>query len=413
MKRVYLIIAAVMLVCILNAQSLTPEVTSWLINTTGLTGYNNLPANVQMVQYSDSNVYVSCSCIPGYSIGPWTGDPSIPINKNFVFEISRYPVQNTGIADSVPLAHVGIWSNGVSIDNAWDAQTYNNDGVWQRNALVFEGVSFDNCLGHPQQGGEYHHHVSPKCLYDETDSTHHSPIIGYMFDGFPVYGAYAYTNTNGTGPIKRMTSSYRTRNITTRTTLADGSTASVAGPVVNSNYPIGDFLQDFEYVPGLGDLDERNGRFCITPDYPNGTYAYFVTIDSALNPVYPFVIGPIYYGKLKAGDTGMGSGHVTISESTTTYTPATSAIANTAPAIQYELTPNPTDGYAFLYMSEKSPNNVTAKLYDVNGRLLQTRQFIQPSIAYSFNLTEYPNGIYYLDLESNGQKAVEQIVKAQ
>src|SRR5262249_23629219 len=141
-------------IIIANAQG--PEVTSWVINTTGLTGYNNLPANVQQVQYSTGNVYVSCSCIPGYSIGPWQGNPNIPANKNFVFKITRTPVKNTGTLVAVGLGHVGVWSNGVSIDNAWDAQSYNNQGVWQRNALVYEGVSFDNCLGHPQQGGEYH-----------------------------------------------------------------------------------------------------------------------------------------------------------------------------------------------------------------------------------------------------------------
>ena len=29
---------------------------------------------------------------------------------------------------------------------------------------------------------------------------------------------------------------------------------------------------------GEGDLDEHNGRYCVTPDFPNGVYAYFATI---------------------------------------------------------------------------------------------------------------------------------------
>ena len=49
---------------------LTPEITSWIVNTRGETGYNGILTNVQQVQYSDSNVYVSCTCIPGYDIGP-------------------------------------------------------------------------------------------------------------------------------------------------------------------------------------------------------------------------------------------------------------------------------------------------------------------------------------------------------
>src|ERR1041385_4147979 len=244
---------------------LTPEITSWIINTNNAVGYNNIPSNVQTVQYSATQVYVSCTCIPGYSIGPWNMNPNVPSNQNFVYKITRNPQQNTSTPTAIGLGHIGVWTNGVSVFNVSDAQSYNNQGIWNRNAYYWEGGGFDNCLGHPQQQGEYHHHVSPTCLYNQADSTHHSPIIGYAFDGFPIYGAYAYTNTNGTGPIKRMTSSYVLSSNTTR----------VNGPAVSATYPAGCFLEDYSYVQGSGDLDDRNGRFCVTPEYANGTYAYF------------------------------------------------------------------------------------------------------------------------------------------
>lgn len=44
-------------------------------------------------------------------------------------------------------------------------------------------------------------------------------------------------------------------------------------------------------------MDEYNGRWCVTPEFPSGTYAYFVATDSSGDPAYPFVIGPYYYGK--------------------------------------------------------------------------------------------------------------------
>ncbi|HTA63610.1 MAG TPA: YHYH protein, partial [Bacteroidia bacterium] len=229
------------------------DITSWIINTTGATGYNSLPSNVQQVQYTSTDVYVSATCIPGYAIGPWNSNPNTPSNQNFVFKITRNPVQNTGTAVTTPMGHVGVWSNGVSIYNPKDGFYWNTStnsfssggsGTWNRNALVYEGISFDNCLGHPSQNGEYHHHVSPKCLYDQTDSTHHSPIIGYMFDGYPVYGAYGYADTNGTGGIKRMVSSYRLRADQSRTTDPWGNTASTAGPAVNGTYPMGCLLWD-------------------------------------------------------------------------------------------------------------------------------------------------------------------------
>jgi hypothetical protein len=188
MKQIYTF-ALIFLVNTIFAQ-LTPEITSWKINTNGSTGYAGILTNVQQVQYSTNNVYVSATCIPEYTIGPWTANPNIPVNKNFVFKLTRNPIQNNGVLTNTPLGHVGVWSNGVSIFNAKDGMSYNNAGVWNRDALFFEGISFDNCLGHPGPNGEYHHHVNPTCLYDDNLNTIHSPIIGYAFDGFPIYGAY-------------------------------------------------------------------------------------------------------------------------------------------------------------------------------------------------------------------------------
>jgi len=73
------------------AQTDPPELTSWIINTTGLTGYNGIHADVDSVQYSDNNVYVRCSGIPAYSIGPWGANPNRPSNQNYLFRIPRRP----------------------------------------------------------------------------------------------------------------------------------------------------------------------------------------------------------------------------------------------------------------------------------------------------------------------------------
>ena len=395
-----------------SGAQLNPVITSWVINTTGATGYNSLPSNVQKVQYDASDVYISASCIPGYDIGPWQSNPNIPVNENFVYKLPLNPQQNTGALTTVPLGHTGVWSNGISIFNANDAQTYNNAGVWYRNAYFFEGISFDTCLGHPAPNGEYHNHVNPRCLYDAADSTHHSPIIGYMLDGYPMYGAYGYANTDGTGGIKRMTPSYQLRNITTRTTDPYGNTASSAGPAVGGSYPIGSFLWDYEYLAGSGDLDSNNGRFCKTPEYPNGTYAYFVTIDSNLTPVYPYTSGTHYYGVVIGGNTGPQGGHNTPPGATTTYTPDTAtAIASVTGPIAYKVLPNPTSGYVYIYFDAGSPNNVKGELYSVDGKMLQSYPYLQPSIAYSIDLTAYPAGTYMLRLISNNQSTVEKLVK--
>ena len=413
MKKTFIVLFALLASSQAMRAQVGPEIKSWVRNTTNATGYGGIPSNVQTVQYSATQVYISATCIPGYSIGPWAANPNVPVNKNFVYKITRTPQKNTGALTTVGLGHTGIWSNGVSVFNSDDGQTYNNAGVWHRNAYFFEGSSFDNCLGHPAPGGEYHHHVNPTCLYNDKDSTHHAPIIGYSLDGFPIYGAYAYADTNGTGSIKRMTSSYQLRNISDRTTLPDGSTASSAGPAINSTYPLGAFIQDYIYVAGSGDLDIHNGRYCKTPDYPNGTYAYFVTIDQNQKPVFPFTMADTYYGVVQAGNTGPTGAHNTVSEPTTIYTDsATTGLINMSPAIKYELVPNPVEDYLYLYMDVVSVNNVKATITDAVGRVMEVKQFIQPSIGYAFDMTKYNNGIYFLTLEEGSQRVTEKIIKS-
>ncbi len=303
------------------SQNNTPEIYSWKLNLTGLTGYNGISANVQQVRYSANYVYVNCTDIPDYSIGPWPNNPNVASNQNFVFKIKRNPIQNTGTQTATALGHIGVFVNGVSIYNSKDAFSYNNLGIWNQNAVIVEASSFDACYGHPAQSGEYHNHQNPHCLYDAVPSEH-SPLLGFAFDGFPVYGPYSYANTDGNGGIVRMKSSYRKRNISVRQTLPDGIVLSSSeyGPNVNGQYPLGYYIEDYEYVSNLGHLDAHNGRFAVTPEYPNGTYAYYTTLDSLGATEYPYIIGPKYYGILETVNVGPGSGHATISETVTNYT---------------------------------------------------------------------------------------------
>lgn len=61
---------------------------------------------MQQVQYSTNNVYVSATCIPSYNIGPWNGNPNTPTNQNFVYKITRNPVQNTSTASDYLTVYV-------------------------------------------------------------------------------------------------------------------------------------------------------------------------------------------------------------------------------------------------------------------------------------------------------------------
>jgi hypothetical protein len=128
--------------------------------------------------------------------------------------------------------------------------------------------------------------------------------------------------------VKLMVSSYGLRDYSSasnkRTTLPDGTvlTSNKYGPDVDATYPVGSYLQDYMYNQGTGDLDAYNGRLCVTPEYPLGTYAYFVTVtlsNGVYTPAYPFIIGPSFYGAPVSSNMGPGSGTASVSESTTVF----------------------------------------------------------------------------------------------
>jgi hypothetical protein len=117
-------------------------------------------------------------------------------------------------------------------------------------------------------------------LTSTQNPTLHSKIIGWAYDGCPIYGPDGYTSADGTGGVRRMRSSYRLK-----TTFTNNRPPS---------YDTKFFVDDYEYVEGLGDLDEYNGRFCITPEFPEGVYAYFCTMDKNRTPIFPYFIGKNY-----------------------------------------------------------------------------------------------------------------------
>lgn len=100
----------------------------------------------------------------------------------------------------------------------------------------------------------------------------HSPIVGWSYDGCPIYGPYGYTNSNGTGGISRMRSGYTYTS------------------VINSEFKL---VEEYVFT-NSGTLDKYNGRFCVTPEYPQGVYAYFCTFDNNNSPEFPYVVGPQY-----------------------------------------------------------------------------------------------------------------------
>ncbi len=435
MKNIFLLLSLVVIAIGAQAQT-NPAITNWLINTTGLTGrhYVNgnptpitdaVAANVQSVQYSTNWVYVTTTGVPSYITGPFLdGNPSVAQNQNAIFKISLNPVQNTGNPTNTTGGNIGIFINGVALFDYRDGVSWKNasnalaggplggmgDGVWNRDAVPAEKAGFDCAKGHPAMGN-YHHHQNPSAFnLDLTvisnicdiyaadglyliNAAQHAPLIGYSYDGFPIYGAYGYANTDGTGGITRMKSSYQLRNITTRTTYANG-TSVTAGPPVSTTYPLGYFREDYEYIAQTGQdyLDSHNGRFCVTPEYPNGIYCYFATVDANWNSAYPYLIGPTFYG------TKTGSKVTTISETVTTYNPSNGLTEQTA--IDVKVFPNPSNDVLLVQLSDLIVSDVPVYLIDMNGKIISEKTIAQGSTIAYFDVSTLYAGNYLIKIGS-------------
>lgn len=426
-----------------------PTITSWLQNTTGITGRHyvsgnptpindNVAANVQTVQYSNSWVYVSTNGIPAYITGPFLdGNPSLASDQNAIFKFPLNPVQNTGTPTATTGGNIGVFINGVALFDYRDGVSWNNQtqaegggpimgppgqGVWNRDAIVAERQGFDCAKGHPAMGN-YHHHQNPSAFNLDLvvlstvcdiyaadglyviNATEHSPLIGYAYDGFPIYGAYGFANADGTGGVARMKSSYQLRNITTRTQYADGTNVT-PGPPVSTTYPLGRYREDYEFIahPGMEDyLDEHNGRFCVTPEYPNGTYAYFCTVDGNHNSAYPYVVGPTFYGTKVAARVN------SITEAVTTYTP--SAVADIQiENVNVNTYPNPVQDVLAVQVNAVNRSNVQVDLLSVDGKLISSTTLYQGSTLAHFDTRALYNGTYFVRVGSGKNSVTKKVV---
>ena len=320
-----------------------------------------MPAYCGVYEASSSATYsyVRTTGLGSHTMGPWYGDAAhttlfmnVPKSSATLFRIPRTPavaatIQLTG------LGPIGVFVDGVVMFDTRDAFSYVNstaseanpgDGIWSRDAWVNESMTFDPALAHQPGSGQYHYHANAIALrsllgdnvnfipatklYVENTNTAtpaHSPILGWVRDGYPVYGPYGYSvSNNAASEVRRMVSGFVPRainlaSVSNRTTLpawagrAQNRSTTLAanqyGPVVSATRPFGRYLEDNDYLGDLGvlpgtntfDLDEFNGRWCVTPEFPGGTYAYFTAIKSTGAPAFPYNIGRRYYGNPTGG----------------------------------------------------------------------------------------------------------------
>lgn len=197
------------------------------------------------------------------SIGSF--DPPEGFHYHRVFFATYFKLDNCGGFANYPNRY--IYCHGKFLTNCWDSKVYESNSYYGGSNYL----------------GDYYRHADG-----------HSKILGFCFDGYPIYGPFGYTDpeiiSNG---VSLMTSSYLLKNNDDHRPTDWKFTRGINVNGIDYVLNAGAFIEDYEYSENEGTLDQYNGRYAITPEYPNGTYAYYLTFtDSSLViPKYPYIIG--------------------------------------------------------------------------------------------------------------------------
>ncbi len=139
-----------------------------------------------MIRHDETALLIDSQCCPNHptAMFPNSRNPNPIRIQDFHFRLPLEPKRAASIT-RVPMGPIGMALNGVVFFNPFEAGGMN----------AIEGYSeiwLDSCCGHPQQEGVYHYHKYPSCVKSPfaDDGTRHSPVLGFAFDGFPIYGPY-------------------------------------------------------------------------------------------------------------------------------------------------------------------------------------------------------------------------------
>jgi hypothetical protein len=218
--------------------------------------------------------------LPDHAVGsfPNSNNPNTIAAQSISVSGPLAPVlASTSTALGGPRGDTGYILNGVKIDagtggscndSGSSCSLIGNSGQWSIEALGQSSFNFgvDSNNAHVQPGGAYHYHGMPEGFISKLGKGQAMTLIGWAADGFPIYARYGYSAaSDSTSALKVIKSSYQIK-----------ATPAVSRPAT-SLYAMGTFAQDYEYVAGLGDLDECNGRTGVTPEFPKGVYHYYAT----------------------------------------------------------------------------------------------------------------------------------------
>jgi hypothetical protein len=216
--------------------------------------------------------YIESNGLPNHKHGtfPNPANPNSLLPQSHAFRVPADPRAAPAITP-VGMRPFGVALNGVPFDPG-AAEFWNDDprSGWQYEAMSGKrDLGLDRSNAHVQPSGAYHYHGLPLGLISRWDGKA-MLLVGYAADGFPIYAEYGHRDPNNAfSPLEKVRPSYW---------LKAGTRPGGPGGAHD-----GSFVQDYEYVPRAGTLDECNGRVGVTPEHPAGIYHYYVTEE------FPFI----------------------------------------------------------------------------------------------------------------------------
>lgn len=209
---------------IYGATSITNDGTFITIKTNGVPDHKS-------VYYPTNNPLYEAYSGTTFGGKTFVKNQYIIASQTFTFKIPLNPIEHTNHTanhGATDYGAIGVAINGVAL--------YNQDTGPNNEVITTDIASFDKYYGHSTATSQYHYHVEP--LYLTTVKSSKSGLMGFLLDGFPVYGPQE----------------------------ENGTTVTTAG------------------------LDEYHGHTHATVDFPNGIYHYHFTSDA------PYLNSNGYYG---------------------------------------------------------------------------------------------------------------------
>lgn len=344
--------------------------------------------------------------IPDHIYGPFGGGNTI-MGQDFEYSMCLYPEKGTVTTPLTEDPSTPSCSNGIIFGVSKQGVNYSpfarlyftNPVTLQENKnFIIEAdftLNMDINGGHVNAASRYHYHNIPLNYFTNglsINSSSHSPIVGYAADGFPIYYKYLYTNPSSTSNgISAFQSSY---SLKTGTRPGD----SITSP--SGNYD-GTYVQDYEYISSLSNLDECGGRFAITPEYPMGTY-YYVLTDN-----WPY-IPRCLKGKYVDNSFRLGFSCPSSTASVDCSTSPTSVVEIAKVYSEITIYPNPSKDFLRIYFHKNltvSEKVTQVRIYDSKATIFYSSNTFEEYI----DVSSFKKGIYFIQINFKNEQITKKI----